>query len=220
MEFLLYDRVIDLGSNPSKIAIQRWAGKMSPEPETVAWIESLSVGATFFDIGASVGTHAIRAAVLGLRVTAFEPHEASWQELVVTVTRNQLLITCSNYALSNTFAEGRLAPGRSKYSFYTTYVPGYQHVEAITLDWWCEQHGYPDYVKLDVDGNEPQIIEGGEVTFGQVKSALIEVDPVVNPHIPQMMKRLGFTFDQAQVDSCMIRDGKYKGTANYIFNRR
>jgi FkbM family methyltransferase len=214
---------IDLGPNPSKICKQRWLGELSPEPETVAWIESLPVGASFLDIGASVGTHAVRAALHGLKVTAIEPHQASYEELVQVVSRNTLPIRCLNFALSSEVSSGILGHGRSKYTFYAGPQVGGQPIAALTLDafYKTEITGYPvpTYIKLDVDGNEAQIIEGGRGVFNQVKSALIEVDPIVNPAIPAMMARLGFHFDKQQVEECMIKEGKYKGMANYIFYR-
>ena len=72
-------------------------------------------------------------------------------------------------------------------------------------------------MKLDVDGNEEKIILGGQKVLPLIKSALIEVDPVVSPNLVGMMRELGFRYDPAQVKACMITEGKYKGTANYIF---
>jgi FkbM family methyltransferase len=220
MEVVLYGRKIDLGPTPSKICKQRWLGEMSPEPETVAWIETMEPKAEFFDIGASIGTHSVRAALWGLWVTAFEPHNASFLELLATMERNLLPVACVNIAISDEISQGRLVPGRSKYTFHNhPHAPG-QPVASATLDYICHlRDSYPKYIKIDVDGNEVQIIHGGETTLKKAKSVLIEVDPVINSEIPHLMKSLGFHYDQKQVDACMIREGKYKGTANYIFNK-
>lgn len=215
----LYGQEIDLGPSPSKLCIKRWTGALSPEPETVAWIETLPRGGVFYDIGASVGTHSIRAAMRGLIVTAFEPEEESYLSLLHTVKRNSLQVLCVQKALAKVCASGILGRGRSTYTFYASTTMEGQSVDAITLDYWCKHHDYPDYIKLDVDGNEEQIIEGGEEVLAKAKSVLIEVDPVINPNIPSMMQNLGFHYDKAQVESCMIRTGKYTGTANYIFVR-
>ena len=219
MEIRLYDRTIDLGPAPSKLAVKRWTGVMSPEPETVAWIESLPQKKMFFDIGASVGTHAIRASLCGLFVRAFEPLELVYDELFGTVSRNDLPILCSKLAFHSTYTHGCMTRGRSTATFEPKGFVG-QPSFSTTLDRYCSEHFYdPDYIKLDVDGNEEAIIRGGEEVLrrGNVKSMLIEVDPVVSPNLVGMMKELGYRYDQAQVDACMITVGKYAGTANYIF---
>jgi FkbM family methyltransferase len=218
MKVTIHDWEIDLGPKPSRLCRRRWLGELSPEPETVEWIEGLTPDKIFYDIGASLGTHAIRACVRGLQVTAFEPANELFNELQEICTRNLLPIVVSNCALSNSVGTGRLRGGRSSATFYADQAAG-QIVESTTLDMWCTGRRAPDYIKLDVDGNEEQIIRGGEKTFKKVESALIEVDPVVCPNIPKMMAELGFTYDPKQVASNMIQSGKYKGMANYIFWR-
>lgn len=215
-------RTIDLGEHPSKLALRRWRGELSPEPETVQWIESLprNQGKRFYDIGASVGTHAIRAHYCGLSVTAFEPYEPVYNDLCAVVDRNAIPILCSQLAFSDVVTDGRMAPGRSTATFYPDRQEG-QPARSTTLGQYCFMHGPPDYIKLDVDGNEEAIVRGGETLLksGRVQSLLIEVDPVVSPNLPSMMRELGYSWDKQQVEQCMIREGKYKGTANYIFFR-
>lgn len=222
MEISLYGRAIDLGPDPSSLAIKRWTGVLSPEPETVKWIESLprDQGKRFFDIGASVGTHAVRAHLRGLSVTAFEPYEPVYNELVALVERNNLPILCEMNAMYSDNVIGRLRPGRSTTTFYQDLAHG-QYVGAYTLDFYSYKYDAPDYIKLDVDGNEEAIIRGAASTLqsGVVKSLLVEVDPVVSPNLVSMLLELGYSYDRSQVEACMIRVGKYKGTANYVFYR-
>lgn len=222
MKVDLYEHVIDLGPNPSKICQQRWSGTLSPEPETVAWIESLPAGASFLDIGASVGIHAIRAAVRGLRVIAIEPHQESFDELQRIVAENRLPIYCYNIALTNTCCVGAIGKGRSKYTFLPGDTEG-QPVVGVTLQKFYatlkDVHTLPEYIKMDVDGNEEEILAGGREIISQAKSLLIEVDPWINAGIPQTMHELGFVFDRQQVNACMVTEGKYLGMANYIFTR-
>lgn len=218
----LYGRIIDLGASPSKLMMQRWTGQLSPEPETVAWLEAIPKGSVFWDIGASVGTHSIRAAVLGLQVTAFEPHAGSWADLVATVERNRLPVVVLNWAVTHTVGRGQLVRGRSKYTFALDDTGLFVGTPAVSLDSLLGASGFtpPGYVKIDVDGNEEDIIKGGERLFREyVKEALIEVDPAIHHKLIGMMQDLGFKFDPAQVSACMIRGGKYDGMANFIFRK-
>ncbi len=81
----------------------------------------------------------------------------------------------------------------------------------------------PNHIKIDVDGNEAEIIYGFNATFrtAAVKSVLIEIDPQVKGHtdIPKVMKGYGFKYDPEQVEACRIKDGKYRDMANHIFYR-
>lgn len=219
MQVTVDGHIVDLGPNPSKLMEARWTGVLSPEPETVAWINSLTPGKGFYDIGASVGVHTIRAALRGLIVTAFEPHEPSYRDLLETVSRNRLFTTvCVPCALfdETVYDGGYLGRGRSKYTALRGRGSG-QSCTLMTLDTYVGGGAPPAYIKLDVDGNEAQIIEGGLNTLKHVESMLVEVDPVINSDIPYRLQELGFRFDPKQVESCMIREGKYKGMANYVF---
>lgn len=220
MQKVVYGRLIDFGDNPSTLCKRRWSGELSPEPETVEWIETLMMGKTFFDVGASVGRFAIMASLRGLSVTAFEPFEPVFNEMFETVRRNNLPILCSQFALSDANEDGWLARGRSTATFAVTSASAKWHpASSMTLDAWCKDRKPPAHIKIDVDGNEEQIIRGGEKTWTHVKSALIEVDPVTGPNIPYMMSELGFYYNKGQVRKCAVREGKYKGMANYIFYR-
>jgi FkbM family methyltransferase len=52
-----------------------------------------------------------------------------------------------------------------------------QAVVAMRADNFARQFAsFPDHIKLDVDGLEPQIISGAKETLGKVKSLLIEIE--------------------------------------------
>lgn len=229
---------IDLGPNPSKQCKRRWQGTMSPEPETVAWIESLPKG-VFYDIGANVGRFSIMAALLGHEVHAFEPMWLHVNELTNIRNINKLPIAICSIALADWNGQGYIGAGRSNWTIYKTTEKEFDTVVVYTLDKYISESGLlgsisnldlepkplclskPDYIKLDVDGNELQVLKGAKKALKTVKSLLVEIDPVVPGHttIPALLRDLGFTYDYDQVEACMYKDGKYKGTANWIFRR-
>lgn len=221
-------RDIDLGPKPSNNCVNRFTAtdpKYSPEPETVEWIKSLPASGTFLDVGANAGRFSVMAAVRGLEVYAFEMLAEFANELVEITGRNNLPIHIIIGAVRHEEAYGKIGRGRSKYQFH----PTHRDTEApllgsFTLDSFIATTTIkpPYYLKIDVDGDEMLVLMGAERTLEMVESALIEVDPQVPGHasIPSIMDGHGFRFDREQVESCRIKEGKYKGTANYIFRRK
>lgn len=224
MKVPLYDREIDLGPKPSGLCVKRWsgAGRYAPEAETVAWIESLPSGSVFFDVGASVGTHAVRASLRGLEVHAFEPQQRWASELSAIITRNNLSVRVCEVALSDYPGTGMLVPGRSTHTF-TPERRKHQKggITATTIDEYAKAVAAPDYIKLDVDGNELDVLMGAVETLPNVRGLLVEVDPQAgeNAHIPAFLVGYGFKYDYEQYERDRIPSGKYAGTANVIFWR-
>lgn len=223
MNVELYGKTIEV-AHPSKLAIARWSGHFSPEPETVAWIESFAPHSAFFDVGANVGTFSARAALLGHRVYSFEPCKQHYTELRRLIDRNGLLIHPANLAVSDRPGWGMMGPGRSDATFYRDREGQSEEdrVLATTLDNFVKMIGVsPDYIKIDVDGNELDVLRGGEAALLHAKSVLIEIDPALPDHgaIVPLMQENGFRFDPAQVEACRVQGGKYDGMANYIFTR-
>lgn len=209
--------------NPSAEAIHRWQGHLSPEPETCAWIDSLPAGEVLFDIGANVGTFTARAALRGLHVYAFEPEPERYLQLCRLIEKNRLDAIAYPLALYEVSWIGGLAPGRSTHTFVTE-LPEWpsQGALALTLDELASRLGaLPDHIKIDVDGNEPEIIRGGLHTIHGAKTVMIEIDPGAPGHdeIIPLMSQMGFTFDPAQVEACRENSGKYVGLANHLFRR-
>jgi FkbM family methyltransferase len=221
MKVNVFGREIKL-ANPSWETEARWNGRLSPEPETVDWIESMQPGEVFFDIGANVGRFSIMAACRGLKVFSFEPQLQQCAELWRAAHDNKLDITPYCVALTNKLSAGKLPPGRSAVTFSQAADGHYQGSVGVDLDSIAQGIGAtPDHIKIDVDGNEPEILTGGLHTIRSAKSVLIEIDPGASGHstIAVRMKNLGFTFDPKQVQACEVTDVKFKGMANHIFTK-
>ena len=164
------------------------------EPETIEWLrENLRDGDVFYDVGANIGLYSLYAAKLrpGCRVFAFEPESHNFGNLCGNLLLNGAEnVTPCFFPLSSheAFAPfyvydlrpggalhslGRPSPLRDGPPLLTT------GAIAATIDVLVARHGLPapDLLKLDVDGNEEQILEGTAAVLasGSLRSILVEV---------------------------------------------
>ncbi len=168
----------------------------SKEPETLAWIDSFAPKEVLFDIGANIGVFSVYAALhRDCDVYAFEPEAKNYACLSKNLYLNRLgrRVKALNLGLHDRSAieflqlHG-LESGAALHALgepvdwrKNRFVPKFeQSVMAFTLDEFMERFGVPqpNHVKLDVDGNEPKILQGGRRTFSNpaLKSLLIEMN--------------------------------------------
>jgi FkbM family methyltransferase len=139
-------------------------------------------GWNVLDIGANIGAHCLRLAkVVGQEgaVYAFEPTDYAFSKLKRNVSLNPFQnINLYQLAFSNENVTGKTIECRS--SWRTDGVKTVQSavVEFIRLDDWMERESVAkvDLVKLDVDGAEFQILDGGRRVIDRYRPVvLIEV---------------------------------------------
>ena len=164
------------------------------EPETLEWIDSLSDGSTLWDIGANIGLYSVYAAkARNCEVFAFEPSIFNLELLARNIYLNGLQekITIVPVALSNEMGSNKMRftttewggalstfgkdfdsdgnPIKDIFNFSTFGCSMDQAVSILKLP-------QPDYIKMDVDGIEHFILEGGKNVLGKTKSILIEIN--------------------------------------------
>lgn len=174
----------------------RWKSYNTKEPETLDWIDTkLGSGDVFFDVGANIGVYAIYAALRHpwVRVITFEPEYANLHLLRDNIVGNCLQDRVEVYAiaLSNCSGVSRLhvqdfTPGaalhtESRETIDLTRtgqrVVWREGIYTLTLDRFCEETGLqPTAIKIDVDGTEAEVLEGGKRTLcsSGLRSVLIE----------------------------------------------
>ena len=184
-----------LFSVPNHISLYRSKTFKTKEPDTLIWIEQIPKDAVLWDIGANVGIYSIYAAKNNkCSVYSFEPSVFNLELLARNINNNSLqdLITIVPLPITNrlgiqkfkmnnpiwggalsTFGENfdqfgdPLNESKFEYSF-----PGLSMDEVIdTLN--IEP---PNYIKIDVDGIEHLILEGGSEVLKSVDSILLEVN--------------------------------------------
>lgn len=150
------------------------------ERDVVALIERLAgPGQTVLDIGANIGAHALRfSRQVGAagRVFAFEPMEYAYGKLVKNVSLNANgNIETFRIALSDRNAPGQRVSFRSSWSTSGERTPESAVVDFRRLDDWAAERGSPHVhlVKLDVDGHEIQVVQGGLATIARCHPVLL-----------------------------------------------
>lgn len=210
---------------------------LTKEPDTIRWINSMQPGELLYDVGANMGQYSMLAAKRGVNVHAFEPEGQNFALMVRNIQLNELggLITPWPVALSSlcgleVLHMSTLIAGGSCHSYGDSRdfrgsekkFPFKQGSCATTLDVFARQHGYPQHIKIDVDGFEHKVIEGGFVTLGKCKSVLIEINrnyPAHMDYIMPRMENLGFTYDPHEANEAMRKDGPFKDVGNIIWHR-
>lgn len=179
------------------ITYYRWQSYNTKEPETLDWIDAwMRDGDVFFDIGANIGVYTVYAALRHPRahVIAFEPEYANLHLLRDNIIENGLQDRAEIYsmALSNRSGVSHLhlqdfTPGAALHteSRDTLNVTRAQHpvvwregIFTLTLDRFCDETGLqPNCLKVDVDGTEPEVLEGGIQTLSspRLRSIIIEL---------------------------------------------
>ncbi len=132
-------------------------------------------GELFVDVGAHVGTWALRATRSFRQVIAFEPDPTANKILRTNVKLNKLAnITVIEAAISNTIIETPLAGGNQ-------HLMKIDRVPVRTLDSFKLK---PSLVKIDTEGNELRVLQGALETLKQKPQLMIET------HDPESVRRI------------------------------
>lgn len=174
------------------------------EPETIAWIRSFEDGGCFYDIGANIGMYSLYACHLHPRMTvwAFEPQWTNYLSLVHNAAMNRF----DNLWPLLAGVSDRTGVARFKYRTPEAGASGGQigdagdypvHIHA--LDDFSRLFGSPDYVKIDIDGQESKVIDGmcSLIADRAFKSCLVEMGKSGNDaqRIKQIFFANGYTVD-------------------------
>jgi len=211
------------------------------EPITIEWIRSFNQDKIYFDIGANVGIYTIYAALSRLvKVYAFEPEANNFQTLMQNIALNNLnnLIVPFPLGISDKTELTKLhissfEAGSSHHTVGKSLL-NHKNLEAIsnnfsqgifstTLDDLCFNWNIPipSYLKIDVDGIESKIIEKAKKTLSSpnLESVLIEINENREQDfsIIKSLRKIGFKYDQKQVDDARRKSGPHEGYAEYLF---
>lgn len=199
-----------------------WRAKtfLTKEPETIEWIDSFNPEGVFWDIGANVGIYTIYCAnkYPDMIIHAFEPHKANFLRL----TQNMLLNNCLNVTLhfraiscgcdTLKFNVGNPVVGSSGGQVG---ADGYE-ICVTTIDYMAKNCEIPNYIKIDTDGNEGDIIIGAHETLyrDEVKGVLVEINSGLEDIYDRLLDA-GFLFDKF-----LMGKKNRKSDYNVIFTKK
>lgn len=161
------------------------------EPETIDWINNFEKNSVFWDIGANVGLYSIYSQFINkeIQTVSFEPSVLNLDILVKNIFKNNLsekilIVTNPIYNKStfNKFHFSTLEKGGANSNFGNTGLnrKSIMNYKTNSLDFGNLFKIYglvsPKYVKIDVDGNELEILENLLSFKNEIKSILIEIN--------------------------------------------
>lgn len=207
------------------------------EPDTIAWLAKMKPGEVLFDVGSNMGQYALIAAKRGLRVHAFEPESQNFALLCRNIGINNLgnVVTAWPLALSDKagfdfFYVQSLQVGGScssygeavNYHLQPKHYAVTQGCAATTMDAFSDAYGFPNHVKIDVDGLEHKVVAGMGATLALVDSVLVELNTALPEHmkIYEIMADFGLEPDVATAEIARRKEGSFAGIGNVIFYRK
>jgi FkbM family methyltransferase len=182
-------------------------------------------GGLVFDIGAHVGDRVASFRRLGARVVAAEPQPAAMRALRLMFGRDpgvtlvggavgaavgtaRMFVNTANPTVS-TLSEGFIAAADGAPGWEGQAWDGAIDVAVTTLDTLIATHGLPDFIKIDVEGHEPEVLAGlsqtppalsFEMTTIQRDPALRALDRVASLGPYRFNLSLGETHDLTMED--------------------
>lgn len=218
----------------------------SKEPETLRWISNFKEdkNVIFWDIGANIGLYSIYAALRhpNLKVVAFEPSLNNLPVLSRNIYINNLInrISINQYPLTNkknkflTFRENSFIEGGglnsfgAKFDYENQIFEGKNNYKIFgsTINYILDSNilEVPDYIKIDVDGIEHFILEGGNkyLSNKKIKEIIIEINEnFIEQKIKcdELLKKNDFLFikkDSADFENKEL----YPTIFNYIYKKK
>ncbi len=148
---------------------------------TKFFVKNLKENDVFYDIGANFGFYTHLALEFCREVHSFEPLPEEFENLINNL-KDGKRIFLNNLALSNTIstAKLKLANGSSSIilEIKEKVLKGYDkeiEVKTTTLDEYLKTHNPPTILKIDVEGAENLVIEGG-INFFKNNSPIIAME--------------------------------------------
>lgn len=181
------------------------------EKDTTEWILNMPSGSVFFDIGANVGIYTLMAAMdcENVKIISFEPVAKNYYALIKNISNFKTSNICA-YCLSLTnncsyryLNQWGAAFGGNEYLTQNKKIDDpvendlcFHGSINVTLDNFIESTKiFPTHIKIDIDGNEKELIEGAKKTLRnkKLKSIIIEIsDFQENNFIKNSIEEFGF----------------------------
>jgi FkbM family methyltransferase len=180
-------------------------------------------GGLVFDIGANQGRLTQVFAEIGARVVAVEPNPALTAR--VRARYGSARVTVEGAAIGDQEGTAELSLGRD--SGHSTLSTDWQdaigdaatdrwdgsvEVPVTTLDALIARHGRPDFVKIDVEGFEPQVLSGLHEPVDALSFEFLCAAPELAPRCIERIRALGhYEFNLARGEEHDLAPGEWTG---------
>jgi FkbM family methyltransferase len=163
-------------------------------------------GDLVFDIGAHVGDRTVHFLELGARVVAVEPQPSCVEVLRERVGDRAVIVPMGladevgrrSMAIATTTTVSTMEPEWVSSTTQSGRFTGMTwdstiEVEVTTLDVLIDEHGTPAFVKVDVEGFEPDVLAGLGQPVGAVSFEFINERPEATEACVRRLHELGLT---------------------------
>ena len=179
------------------------------EPKTRSWF-NIKPGETFLDVGANVGYYTVKALRAGARVVAVEPDPSNYELLRLNAPEANAV----NVALGS--ADGTASLYLNRDSSLSSMVPRpgtrRMDVKLMTIDSLTQVEGVDrfDWVKIDAEFHEKEILEGGHEALSKTKNLIVEVATGNMESVKRILGGMGLT----------VKDLEFMGDSANLFATR
>lgn len=231
---------------PNFITYWRFKTFYEKEPETLEWIDNFSIKKKFifWDIGANIGLYSIYAQSKFPKseIFSFEPSTSNLRILSRNIYINKLdkkimiiplALNNSKFKLSylnesdfieggalNSFDtkkdyEGKFFQAKNKYQTLGVSADNLVKLKILKI---------PNYIKIDVDGNEHIVLDGMRkiLRSNKCRAILIEINDRYKQQKKDVIKILndnGFRFEKKKQSKIIQRSSIFGDSYNYIFTK-
>ena len=231
-------------------AVSKWRVKslFTKEPETIEWIDNFknlnNRPIIFWDIGSNIGLYSIYAACThkNIKIYSFEPSTSNLRLLSRNISINglsekifiaQFPLSKKNFQFSEMneqeFKEGwsMNTYGKAKDFEGKEFKPTQKYnIFGLSIDYLIENNilEVPNYIKIDVDGIEDEILAGGIKSLGHenLKGISIELNENYKSqfeNVLSIMEKVKLKFKHKKHAKIYDSDKKFSNMYNFVFER-
>ena len=205
-----------------------------PEKDVYEFIDDIQDNMVFYDLGACEGRFSVYSGIRDIRTYSFEPDCYNFSVLKENIEINNIdkNVFIFKNAISNVNKELYLLKNQPFEGGHLKVLENGERiekfkkckekelVEAVRLDDFIVNNNlpYPDYIKVDIDGNEINFIEGADKTLNNVKKIHIELTDDNKEIIIDKLSKYELKIEKIY-DIFSPNNKKYDGLYNYVFSK-